>query len=242
MSKVALITGASGGIGQAMAFRLASKGYTLLLHYHANYEQALRLQNQIANTYQVPVYLCQADLSMPQGVERILEQVCLFPDILIHNAGLSQYGLFTEITQEEYQHMLQLHLTSPFRLTQHFLPRMIQNRWGRIIFITSIWGETGAACETLYSMVKGGLIALTKSLAKELAPSGITVNAVSPGLIDTRMNASFSEEETKEIIEQIPLGRMGFPEEIAHAVSFLCDQESAYITGQVLRVNGGWYT
>lgn len=242
MSKVALITGASGGIGQAIALRLASKGYTLLLHYHANHEQALWLQNNIADTYQVPVFLCQANLGVPQGVDQFLQQVKLWPDILIHNAGVSQYGLFTDITQAEYQHMLQLHLTSPFRLTQHFLPAMIQKKWGRIIFITSIWGETGAACETLYSMVKGGLIALAKSLAKELAPSGITVNAVSPGFIQTKMNASFSEEETEAILEQIPLGRMGLPEEIAHAVQFLVDQESAYITGQILRVNGGWYT
>lgn len=242
MSKVALITGASGGIGRAIAGKLASKGYTLLLHYHSNHEQATVLKNKLAPEFGVPVYLYQANLSEPQGVEDFLNRVEHSPDIIIHNAGIGQYGLFTEIDQTEYQQMIQLQLTSPFRITQHFLPTMIQQKWGRIIFITSIWGETGAACETLYSMVKGGLIALTKSLAKELAPSGITVNAVSPGLIQTEMNASFSVEEINALLEQIPLGRMGYPEEIAHAVQFLVDRESAYTTGQVIRVNGGWYT
>lgn len=242
MSKVALVTGATGGIGSAIAYKLASKGYGLQLHYHSQHEQACSLQEQLARKFGVSVSIYQANLSKVGQAEELVECLDTFPDIVIHNAGVGQYGLFTEISGAEYQQMVQLHLSSPFVLTQRILPQMISNKWGRIIFITSIWGETGAACETLYSMVKGGLIALTKSLAKELAPSGITVNAVSPGAIQTEMMKSFTTEEINDILEEIPIGRMGSPEEVAHAVQYLLETESAYTTGQTLRVNGGWYT
>jgi 3-oxoacyl-[acyl-carrier protein] reductase len=242
VSMIALITGATGGIGEAISRKLASQGYSLQLHYHQNKQKALQLQAEIRSAYDVSVTIYQADLAKPEGVDHLGEALQGVPDIVIHNAGMAHYALFTEIQVEDYERMIQLHLTSPFVLTQRLLPAMISKKWGRIVFITSIWAETGASCEALYSMVKGGLTSLMKSLAKELAPSGITVNAVAPGVIDTQMMSSFTVEELQELYKEIPVGRMGSPTEVAHSVGFLVEEESRYITGQVIRVNGGWYT
>lgn len=239
---MALITGATGGIGQATAMKLAQSGYFLQLHYHSNHQVAACLQEQLAATYGIEVDIHGADLSHPQGVEQLLQGLTRKPDILIHNAGQAHVALFTEISERDYERMIQLHLTSPFKLTQRLLPSMITNHWGRIVYVTSIWGETGGSCETLYSMVKGGLNALTKALAKELAPSGITVNAVSPGAIETPMLEGYTPEEKQALAEAIPSGRLGLPEEVAHAIHFLILEESSYITGDILRVNGGWLT
>lgn len=242
MRKTALITGASGGIGVAVAHKLASQGYSLQLHYHKNRQKAEQLQEEIYATYQVQVAIYQADLTKAEGAEHLVKELVGTPDIIVHNAGLAHYALFTDIQPEDYDKMILLHLTSPFKLTQRLLPAMIANKWGRIIFITSIWAEAGASCEALYSMVKGGLTSLMKSLAKELAPSGITVNAVAPGVIDTQMMSSFTPDELQELYKEIPIGRMGHPSEVAHSVGFLVEEESRYMTGQVLRVDGGWYT
>jgi 3-oxoacyl-[acyl-carrier protein] reductase len=242
MIKTALITGASGGIGAAIAHKLASQGYSLQLHYHQNRKKAEQLQKDIQSTYRVKVGIYQADLTKPDGANHLAEALEGAPNIIVHNAGLAHYALFTEIDAEEYDKMIQLHLTSTFKLTQRLLPAMISQKWGRIIFITSIWAETGASCEALYSMVKGGVTSLMKSLAKEFAPSGITVNAVSPGVIDTQMMSSFTLDELQDLYREIPIGRMGHPIEVAHSVGFLVDEESRYMTGQVMRVNGGWYT
>lgn len=242
MIKKALITGASGGIGSAIAHKLASQGYSLQLHYHQNKQKAEQLQKDIHSTYQVEVAIYQADLTKPEGADHLAETLEGAPNIIVHNAGLAHYSLFTDIQAEDYDKMIQLHLTSPFKLTQRLLPTLISNKWGRIIFITSIWAEAGASCEALYSMVKGGITSLMKSLAKELAPSGITVNAVAPGIIDTQMMSSFTPGELQDLYKEIPVGRMGHPIEVAHSVGFLVDEESRYMTGQIMRVNGGWYT
>ena len=242
MSRTVLVTGATGGIGKAISLKLAKEGYSLQLHFNQNINQALLLQQEILNEYQVEVTLHRADLSTSEGVKELMASLYKHPDILIHNAGISHYGLFTDIKQDDYQRMIQVLLTSPFQLTQLILPSMISNRWGRILFVASIWGETGASCETLYSMAKGGLISLTKALSKEVAPSGITVNAVSPGAINTAMLSTFDEEELARLSDEIPMGRLGSPAEVAHTAHFLIEEESSYITGQVIRVNGGWYT
>ncbi|KHF29587.1 3-oxoacyl-[acyl-carrier-protein] reductase FabG [Anoxybacillus sp. BCO1] len=162
-------------------------------------------------------------------------------DVLIHNSGMSAYGLMTDMTNEQVEQMVQLHVTSPFLLTKRLLPSMIQQRRGQIVVISSIWGLTGASCEVLYSMVKGAQNTFVKALAKEVAPSGIRVNAIAPGAIDTPMLHEFTEEEIQALIDDIPLGRVGKPEDVAKAVSFLISDHASYITGQILSVNGGWY-
>ncbi len=209
LSRKALITGASGGIGRAIAKKLAQERYSLILHYHQNREKAEELAQELTLAYGNPITLIQADLSQPEGIQQVLQNCPYFPDVLIHNAGRTQYGLFTDISEEEYNEMIHMNLTAPFQLTQRLLPSMLHRKWGRVIFITSIWGETGASCESLYSMVKGGLISLTKSLAKELAPSNICVNAVSPGVIDTPMMKQFEVEDLERLYDEIPMGRMG---------------------------------
>jgi 3-oxoacyl-[acyl-carrier protein] reductase len=241
VSKIALITGATGGIGAAIAHRLAREGYSLQLHYNINEQRANELKEELSEAYDISITLAQADLTKSEGVDQLVEALRHVPDVIIHNAGVAHWSLFTDIETHDYERMIQLHLTSPFMLTQRLLPSMVSKKWGRIVFITSIWAETGASCESLYSMVKGGTTSLMKSLAKEFAPSGITVNAVAPGVIDTPMMSSFSADELHELYKEIPLGRMGSPDEVAHTVQFLAAEESRYITGQVIGVNGGWY-
>jgi 3-oxoacyl-[acyl-carrier protein] reductase len=236
--KYALITGASGGIGLSIAKQLAIDGYGLFLHYHQNRQS---LEQFIAQTSVKNAYLLQADLSEPDGVEKLLSQLHQPIDVLVHNCGNSYYGLITDMSNELVQKMVQLHVTSPFLLTKKLLPHMISQKSGNIVVISSIWGLTGASCEVLYSMVKGGQNTFVKALAKELAPSGIRVNAVAPGAIATNMLQSFSEEELLQLAEEIPMGRIGTPDEVAKAVSFLISNDASYITGQILSVNGGWY-
>ncbi|GAA0365985.1 elongation factor P 5-aminopentanone reductase [Bacillus horti] len=236
-----LVTGATGGIGEAVAYQLASDGYHLQLHYNLNREKALEIQRTIIDKFDVDVQILQADLSTSAGPYHLLEQLTPKPSILVHSAGLAHHALFQDVSSEDYERMIQLHVTSPFILTQKLLPSLLSRKWGRIIFITSIWAATGAANESLYAMAKGGMTSLMKSLALELGPSGITVNAVAPGAIDTSMNHVLSEEERIEISSQIPIGRFGTADEVAHSVAFLLHAKSAYITGQTLQINGGWH-
>mgnify|MGYP001194412560 FL=1 len=241
MNKVVLITGATGGIGRAIAHQLAGEGYDLQLHFHRN----KRLAEQLRKKFEADkrhVQLFQADLTQASDIEQMALSLAPKPDIFVHCAGVSHYGLFADVSRQAYERLVQLHLTAPFTLTQRLLPHMLSRAWGRIIFITSIWGVTGASCEALYAMVKGGQNALAKSLGKEYASSGVTVNAVAPGAVETDMMASFTDEEIDALCRQIPAGRMCRPEEIAHLVRFLVSEGSAYMTGQVLRIDGGWLT
>ena len=161
-------------------------------------------------------------------------------DILINNAAVSSFSLLTDLSSSEWENLVSLNMTAPFLYCREALPHMIRNKWGRIINIVSMWGETGASCEAAYSATKAGLIGLTKALAKEVGPSFVTVNAVSPGLIDTEMNARLSPEDRSALIEETPLSRIGSVEDVANAVLFLASDESSFITGDVLRVNGGF--
>ncbi|WP_246939753.1 elongation factor P 5-aminopentanone reductase [Bacillus pinisoli] len=237
--KYALLTGASGGIGSAIATQLVQNNYVVYLHYNNNYEGAKKIQVK-HNEYET--YLVKADLSDPSGVKELLTQIEHPIDTLVLNSGNSFVGLVTDMEDQEVTNMISLHMTSPFQLIQAILPSMITRKEGNIVFITSIWGEIGASCEVLYSMVKGGQNTLVKALAKEVAPSNIRVNAVSPGAINTSMLQFLEGSEREELIQEIPMGRLGEPEDIAHAVKFLLSKESSYINGQILSVNGAWHT
>lgn len=238
MTKWALITGASGGIGQAIAKQLAEEGYQLYLHYNKHKNEVVELQKHL----DVGTISVCADLEKESGPTELLSQIHHDIDCIVHNSGYSYVGLVTDLDDHTVKRMTQLHVTSPFLITKHLLTSMIREKCGHIIMITSIWGLTGASCEVLYSMVKGGQNSFVKALAKEVAPSGIKVNGVAPGMINTKMNDHISAEEMNEIAEDIPMGRVGQPEEVANVVRFLLTKQSSYINGQILSVNGAWYT
>lgn len=240
MKKYALITGASGGIGSAIAREIAALGFSLYLHFNENEKAVRNLSDDLAKEG-VETYLVKADFSQPNGVEQAVNQIQHPIDAIIHNSGKSLFGLMTDFSQETVDKMVQLHITSPYLLTKALLPTMITKKSGNIIVVSSIWGITGASCEVLYSMVKGGQISFVKALAKEVAISGIRVNAVAPGAIHTNMLQEFSADDLESISHDIPMGRIGNPKEVAGAVSFLLSNKASYITGQVLSVNGGWH-
>jgi 3-oxoacyl-[acyl-carrier protein] reductase len=239
MRKYALITGASGGIGQAVAYALAVKGYHLYLHYNQN-EQAInglmdKLQS-FGGEY-IPIH---ADLAATEGYKQVCSQIFSL-DAIIHCGGNSHYGLLVDLRQEEAEMLLNVHVLSPLMMTKELLPKLLSKGVGNIIVITSIWGQTGASCEVAYSTVKGAQIAFVKSLSKEVALNGIRVNGIAPGAVKTPMMEGFTKEDIGVIEDDIPMGRLGTPEEIAKGVSFLLSEESSYITGQILAINGGWY-
>lgn len=236
MDKWALITGASGEIGSAIAKVLAQEGYHLYLHYFQNRAAALAL----ANLLPTETIVVQADLSAEKGATKLLSQIDINIRCLVHCSGTTYYGLMTDIDDEVARGMVQQQVMSPYLLTKGLLPAMISAKQGHIMFITSIWGQIGASCETLYSMVKGGQNALVKALAKEVAPSGVYVNGVAPGAIETKMLADFSDQEKQKLAEDIPMGRLGRPEEVANVVRFLISSEASYLNGQILAVNGAW--
>ncbi len=236
--KYALITGASGGIGRQIAISLAKEGYGLFLHYHKNYKsiQELKEQLKISDVWEV-----KADLATKTGVNELLSVVSKPIDTLILNSGNSYVGLMTDMSRQQVEEMIQLQITSPFLLTKALLPEMIQKKTGNIVAISSIWGVTGASCEVLYSMLKGGLNTFVKALAKEVAPSGIRVNGVAPGAIATNMLADFTKAELEALCDEIPIGRLGDPKEVADLVTFLISPKASYISGQIININGAWY-
>ncbi|UJF36316.1 3-oxoacyl-ACP reductase FabG [Paenibacillus hexagrammi] len=239
-----LITGASRGIGAAIAERFASVGLNVVIHYKESHEAA----NEVARScmrHGAKVLTVSADLRSKDQILKMkekLEQRDMVPDIVVNNAGVAHYGLLTEITESDWDHIMDVNLKGAFLCTQAFMATMIQNKYGRIINVSSIWGISGASCEVVYSTAKGGMNAFTKALAKELAPSGITVNAVAPGAVDTVMMSGFEDDEKAAIKNEIPAGRFAMPDEIASLVYFLALPESGYITGQIISPNGGWLT
>lgn len=239
--QVAVVTGASRGIGAATAVSLGDAGYTVAVLYKSNQAGAEKTVEKIQkNGGQARAY--QLDVTDSTAVTAVTAQITAeLGDIfvLVNNAGVSEQKLFTDITDADWSNMLGVHLNGAFYLSRAVLPAMLHEKYGRIINIASMWGETGGSCEVHYSAAKAGLIGLTKALAKELAPSGITVNAVSPGAVETDMMKMLGREVCKSMAEETPVGRLGRPEEIADAVCFLASEKTAYITGQVLSVNGG---
>lgn len=240
----ALVTGGSRGIGAAVAERLAGEGMNIVIHYHTAKEAAEAAARACVRRGAEALTVA-ADLRRTEDIERLkqsLDDAGWSPDILVNNAGIPHYGLFTDVTERDWDDVVGVNLKGLFRLTQLLVPAMISRRFGRIINISSVWGITGASCEVLYSMTKGGVNAFTKALAKELAPSGVTVNAVAPGAVETEMLGAFSEDEMSALRDDIPAGRLARPEEIAALVHFLAMPESGYITGQIISPNGGWVT
>lgn len=235
--KNAVVTGAAGGIGEAVVRRLAQDGCRVWACYYRSKEKALRLYAGLSCVE--PVFLDVRDFPAVEETLRSIENTSGGIDILVNNAGIAQQKLFTDLTDEDWREMTDTDLGGVFACCRAALPGMIRRKWGRIINISSMWGQSGGSCEVHYSAAKAGVIGLTKALAKETALSGVTVNCVSPGAVDTAMMAPFSEEDRKALCEEIPMGRLGTPQEVAAAVAFLASPDASYITAQVLGVNGG---
>jgi len=239
-----LITGGSRGIGAAIAKRFAREGYQIIIHYLHSHEQANETARECI-LLGAKVITISADLASAEQLKRMkekLDDAGLRPDIIVNNGGISHYGLLQDVTEQQWDAVMNVNLKGMFLCCQLFMPHMISQQYGRIINISSIWGLSGAACEVLYSTTKGGMNSFTKALAKELAPSGITVNAVAPGAVNTDMMQEFDPQEQAAMEQEIPAGRFGSTEEIASLVYFLALPESSYITGQVISPNGGWHT
>ena len=232
-----LISGGDRGIGAAAARAFWQAGYRVAVLYHTHAEAAAALEKELPGLLAV-----QCDVASRASCEvafHAAEQALGHVDVLVSNAGIAQQKLFTDITPEEWQHMLDVNLTGAFHLCQLALPGMIRRKAGRILTVSSMWGQTGGSCEVHYSAAKAGLIGLTKALAKEEGPSGITVNCVAPGVIDTDMMAAFTAEDKAALAEETPVGRLGSADEVAKLLVFLAGEDAGYITGQVFGVNGG---
>ncbi|MGM9933576.1 elongation factor P 5-aminopentanone reductase [uncultured Clostridium sp.] len=240
--KIALVTGASRGIGRAIALELAKEGASIVINYSKDDDGAKETLEEIKkiNGYGI---LIKEDISSYEKTKTMVDEIITTMgriDILVNNAGISTVGLFMDSDKESIDRIMNVNLLGPVYLTNHVVNYMMSRKSGSIVNISSIWGEVGASCEVLYSATKGGINLFTKALAKELAPSNIRVNAIAPGVIDTSMNSFLGEDERKELEEEIPLGRFGKSEEIGKLVVFLCCDESAYITGQIIRADGGF--
>lgn len=233
---VILITGASRGIGKEIARRLAQDGNAVIVNYNKSEEQAQKLQQENPN---IEIY--KADVSQREEVHKMIENILNKYgkiDVLVNNAGISESKVFTDVTDEDWNKIINTNLYSAFCVTQEVLPNMIHNKKGCIINISSVWGIVGASCETIYSIAKAGVDGMTKSLAKELGPSNIRVNSIAPGIIDTDMNKKLTSNDIKNIEEEIPLGKIGKTIDIARCVKWILEDE--YTTGQIISVNGGW--
>ncbi|NQX46243.1 3-oxoacyl-ACP reductase FabG [Paenibacillus tritici] len=239
-----LITGGSGGIGGAIAERFASVGMNIVIHYMNSHEAA----NDVARRCMAlgaKVMTVAADMKDRSQLVRMAERLAasgMMPDILVNNAGKAHYGMLADLTEEEWDDIMAVNLKGTFMCSQIFMPYMVTQRYGRIINVSSVWGISGASCEVAYSASKGGVNAFTKALAKELAPSKVTVNAVAPGAVQTAMLANLQADEVKMLEDEIPAGRLASPEDISSLVYFLALPESGYITGQIISPNGGWIT
>lgn len=234
--KVAIVTGASKGIGREIAKTLSQNGIKVIANYNKSEAKAQELKNENPE-----IDIFKADVSNRNEVKNMVNYVISKYgkiDILINNAGISETKLFTDVTDEDWNKIINNNLYSAFCTTQEILPNMIHNKNGCIINISSVWGMVGSSCESIYSISKAGLDAMTKSLAKELGPSNIRVNSIAPGFIDTDMNKEYSTDDINNIKSETPLGTIGKPENISACVNWLIND--SFTTGQIISINGGW--
>ena len=241
MRKIALITGGSRGIGAACVRAFADDGYAVVFLYNNSREKAEALvQSLRAEGRDVSAYQCDvANSAQVQTVVADILRTYRRIDALVNCAGIAHLGLFTDMTEDEWDHLFAVNVRSAFSVTKAVLPGMISSQTGSIVNVSSMWGEVGASCEVAYSATKAALIGLTKALAKEVGPSGVRVNCVTPGVINTDMNAQLTDEDRAALAEETPLGRIGNAEEVAKTIRFLCGESASFITGQILGVSGG---
>ena len=242
MANTVLITGASRGIGRACALAFAKAGYRVAVHYHHSAAQAETLVQQLRETGSDAACF-RADIADSAQVNELVQQATAFLghiDVLVCSAGIALQQLFTDTTDLQWRELMGADLDGVFYACRGVLPGMIARGSGRIITVSSVWGVQGASCEVAYSAAKAGVIGLTKALAKEVGPSGITVNCVAPGVIDTDMCACFDADTKAALAEETPLGRLGTPENVAESILFLASPAAGFITGQVLGVDGGF--
>lgn len=214
----------------------------VVIQYFRSHDAAKQVEER-CSSYGHRVLNVSADIGSKVQVNQLKEKLelqHLMPDIVVNNAGVSHYGLFTDMSEQEWDQVINTNLKGAFLCAQAFVPHMIRQRFGRVINISSVWGMTGASCEVAYSASKGAINAMTKAMAKELAPSGITVNAVAPGVVETEMMDQFNDDDKESLRQDIPMGRFAMPKEIASLVYYLSLPESGYLTGQVISPNGGW--
>ncbi|QAA31936.1 elongation factor P 5-aminopentanone reductase [Clostridium manihotivorum] len=239
--KVIMVTGASKGIGKEIAISLASKGASLVVNYNKD-EQGAKEVVELIKANGGYAVACQGDVGKYVEAERLIEfTIKTFGklDVLVNNAGISSIGLLMDISEKEINKLIDTNIKGVIYTSKLAIPHFLSKGKGNIVNISSIWGKSGAACEVVYSATKGAINSFTKALAKELAPSSIRVNGVAPGVINTAMNKWLSEDEAAELTEEIPMGRFGEGSEVAEVVSFLCSEQSSYVTGQVITVDGG---
>ena len=238
MRKKALITGASRGIGEAIAKELARQGFDLTLTCLNSLDRLKELAGGLEKKYGISCHIFQGDMGDPETVDRLFDGLNRL-DVLINNAGISHIGLLSDMSVSQWKRVMSTNLDSCFYTCRRAIPLMVHAKQGRIINISSVWGQAGASMEAAYSASKGGVNSLTKALAKEHAPSNIHVNAIACGVIDTDMNRCFAPEEMASLIEEIPADRIGRPEEVAALAGQLITAP-AYMTGQIITIDGGW--
>lgn len=241
IGKNAVITGASSGIGRAMAIELAKEGANVVVNYNKNKEGAEKTLSLVREAGGIG-FAFGADVGKYEEAGKLVDFAMSKLgkiDVLVNNAGISRIGLFMDMTEQDWDEVLNTNLKGVFNCCRHTVPHMVSKQSGSIINISSMWGNVGASCEVAYSAAKGGMNAFTKALAKELGPSNVRVNAIAPGVINTDMNRWLDEEEKAQLNQDIPLSRFGDPEEVARMAAFLASDDSSYVTAQILSVDGG---